>query len=87
MFAQRQILRTLRSPVMQRRFASATPKAGETVFAAERRAVKEHAAESTGKFAGGASGLLGELIADELMRAALWKKISILYDITPPPFP
>lgn len=54
MFAQRQILRTLRSPVMQRRFASTAPKAGETAFAAERRAVKEHAAESTGRYSGGA---------------------------------
>lgn len=48
MFAQRQILRALRTPVMQRRFAATVPKAGETAFAAERRAVKEHAAESTG---------------------------------------
>lgn len=48
MFAQRQILRSLRSPVMQRRFAATVPKPGETAFAAERRAVKEHASESTG---------------------------------------
>lgn len=51
MFAQRQVLRALRSPAIQRRFASTAPKAGETAFAAERRAVKEHAAESTGRFA------------------------------------
>ncbi|KAF3768414.1 hypothetical protein M406DRAFT_56116 [Cryphonectria parasitica EP155] len=48
MYAQRQVLRALRSPVLQRRFASTAPRAGETAFAAERRAVKEHAAESTG---------------------------------------
>lgn len=51
MFAQRQVLRALRSPVMQRRFAATVPKPGETAFVAERRAVKEHAAESTGAFA------------------------------------
>lgn len=50
MFAQRQVLRALRSPVMQRRFASSAPKPGETAFVAERRAVKEHAAESTSGF-------------------------------------
>lgn len=48
MFAQRQVLRALRSPAVQRRFASTAPRPGETAFAAERRAVKEHAASSTG---------------------------------------
>lgn len=48
MFAQRQVLRALRTPAIQRRFASTAPKAGENAFVAERRAVKEHAAESTG---------------------------------------
>ncbi|KAJ4386220.1 Cytochrome c oxidase subunit 13, mitochondrial [Gnomoniopsis smithogilvyi] len=47
MFAQRQVFRALRSPAIQRRFASTAPKAGENAFVAERRAVKEHAAEST----------------------------------------
>lgn len=37
MFAQRQVLRALRSPIVQRRFASTTPKPGESKFAAERR--------------------------------------------------
>lgn len=49
MFAQRQVLRALRTPAIQRRFASTAPKAGENAFVAERRAVKEHAAESTGR--------------------------------------
>lgn len=49
MFAQRQVLRALRSPAIQRRFASTAPKPGENAFVAERRAVKEHATESTGR--------------------------------------
>lgn len=50
MFAQRQALRALRSPMIQRRLASSAPKAGENAFITERRAVKEHAAGSTGRF-------------------------------------
>lgn len=49
MFAQRQVLRALRTPIIQRRFASSAPKPGENAFVAERRAVQEHAAASTGK--------------------------------------
>lgn len=48
MLAQRQVLRALRAPIVQRRFASTAPKAGENSFIAERRAVKEHAAETSG---------------------------------------
>lgn len=56
MLPQRQILRgaprfavRLRSPVVQRRLASSTPQAGENAFVRERRAVKEHAAGTTGE--------------------------------------
>lgn len=58
MFAQRQVLRALRSPAIQRRFASTVPKAGENAFVAERRAVKEHAAESTGRWSYGGMEVL-----------------------------
>lgn len=56
MFAQRQALRALRSPMIQRRLASTTPKAGESAFAAERRAVKEHAAHTAGRWWMGRQG-------------------------------
>jgi len=60
MFPQRQLLRgaprvaaQLRSPavrsMVQRRLASTTPQAGENAFVRERRAVKEHAAGTTGE--------------------------------------
>lgn len=56
MLPQRQLLRgaprfaaRLRSPVVQRRLASSTPQAGENAFVRERRAVKEHAAGTTGE--------------------------------------
>lgn len=85
MFAQRQALRALRMPMIQRRLASSAPKAGENAFVAERRAVKEHAAQSSGESLSeprpNDAWLLEGDNADE--STALWKKIS-MYDITPP---
>jgi hypothetical protein len=63
MFPQREILRNaprfLRATAQRRLMSSGPAKAGESVFAKERQAVKEHAAGSSGQFtsAGGQRGI------------------------------
>jgi hypothetical protein len=84
---QRQLLRgaprftaQLRSPVirsvMQRRLASSTPQAGENAFVRERKAVKEHAAATTGE-SPQTHALLELAEANLDVSTELWRKISI----------